>query len=88
MTQAVTYGELRQFLLQLGYEDHSGQYLVFEHPEQASALLRMASHDSEETMLDRDVVKVRSLLDLSGLLDRDQFDQWIRTRTGSSAATG
>lgn len=88
MNKSITYGELREFLLELGYEDKSGEYLIFEHPRAASAVVTLALHEWDELVLDRDLVAVRGVLDLSGVLDRERFDHWICDLTGSRAATG
>lgn len=86
MNPVVTYGQLHQFLLGLGFQDDSREHLLFVHPERANALLRFAFHEPDESMLERDLVKVRTLLDLSGLLDRDRFDEWVRELNPQRAA--
>ena len=85
MNHFATYGRLRDFLLDLGFEDRSGDYLAFSHPEVRSALLCMALHEPDEPMLERDVVKVRGVLELSGLMERDEFDAWVRNKRPQKA---
>jgi len=85
MNHPATYGRLREFLLQLGFEDRSGDYLALTHPKVRSALLCMAYHDPDEPMLERDVVKVRGVLELSGLMERDEFDAWVRNKRPQKA---
>ncbi len=88
MKHCVTYGQLHQLLLDLGFQDHSGEHLMYVHPEQANGLLRLAFHEGHELMLARDVVKVRALLDLSGIMERDEFERWTRDRKPHKAALG
>lgn len=86
MNHFATYGRLREFLPELGFEDRSGEYLAFTHPEVGSALLCMAYHEPDEPMLERDVVKVRGVLELSGLMERDEFDAWVRNKRPQKAS--
>ncbi|NLF71846.1 MAG: hypothetical protein GX575_22685 [Candidatus Anammoximicrobium sp.] len=80
MNHFAACGRLREFLLQLGFEDRSGDYLALTHPEVRNALLCMAYHEPDEPMLERDVVKLRGVLELSGLMERDEFDAWFRNK--------
>lgn len=36
-------------------------------------------------MLERDVVKVRGVFELSGLMERDEFDAWVRNKRPQKA---
>lgn len=88
MTSNITYSELGQFLLTLGYVDESGKYLTYRHSI-PSALVQMAWHDPNEPVLQRDLVKVGALLRLNGLLDREDFEKWIlTTKQQHEAAAG
>jgi hypothetical protein len=78
MNRSVTYADLREFLVGMGFEDQSSEYLVFRHPDHQGAALHMAFHEQDERLLERDLVRVRALLELSGLIERDEFDQWVR----------
>lgn len=84
MTTTPTYGDLRQLLLDLGFEDRSGEFLVFQHPQIRGALLQMAFHVPDEPMLSRDFSAARTLLELSGLMARDSFDAWGREQKAAS----
>ena len=75
MPSSVTYGELRRLLLNLGFEDQSGEYLVFHHAA-SCALVRLALHELSEAALDRDLVKVGAILELKGLLAANNFEHW------------
>lgn len=57
MNPRVTYGDLHRHLLDLGFDDVSGEHLVYQHPKAKAALLRMVQHDPEEPLLERDVVR-------------------------------
>jgi hypothetical protein len=86
MSASVTYGDLRRQLLDLGFEDQSGEHLVYQHPKVKAALLRMALHELGEPMLERDLVAARAVLELNGLMERDEFDQWVRDRKAQKVA--
>ena len=53
MQPFVTYGQLRQLLLELGFDEDTGKHLVFRHAG-TGALLRLALHEPDEAVLDRD----------------------------------
>ena len=76
MRSFLTYSQLGKLLLDLGFTDESGTHLVFRHPI-PSALVRMAYHEPDEPVLERDVVMVGTLLRLNGLMERDAFEQWV-----------
>ena len=88
MPSNITYSELGQFLLNLGFVDESGDYLVYRHSI-PSALVQMALHEPDEPVLERDLAKVGALLRLNGLVDRDEFEKWIlTTKQHHEAAAG
>ena len=88
MTSSVTFGQLGQLLLDLGFEDQTDEYLVFRHAT-PGALVRMALHEASEPVLERDLVKVRKLLELTNLLECDKFDQWVlESKRQHEAAAG
>ena len=78
MPSNITYSELGQFLLNLGFVDESGDYLIYRH-SLPSALVQMALHEPDEPVLERDLAKVGALLRLNGLVDRDEFEKWLLT---------
>lgn len=80
MNPSVTYGDLRRLLLDLGFEDHSGEHLIYQHRKVKAALLRMALHELDEPVLEHDLVAARAVLELKGLMERDEFDPWVRNR--------
>jgi hypothetical protein len=87
MTENLTYGDLRKLLLNLGFEDHSGEFLVYQHPQVRAALLQMAFHEPAEPLLKRDLSGARTLLDLCGLMERDSFDEWARDQKSQKAVS-
>ena len=76
MQSFVTYSQLGKLLLDLGFTDDSGTHLVFRHAI-PSALVRMAFHEPDEPVLERDLVMVGAILRLNGLRERDAFEQWV-----------
>lgn len=88
MNRSVTYGDLGQLFVGLGFEDRSGEYLIYQHPAVRAAVLRMAFHEPQEAMLERDVVAARAVLDLNALMERDDFDQWVRDQKTHKATIG
>ena len=79
MHPSVSYAQLCQLLRDLGFDEATGASLVFRHAS-TGTLVRLAWHEPDEAVLDRDLVKVRALLDLKGLLDAHAFDQWLQEK--------
>jgi len=79
MQPLVTYEQLRQFLLEQGFDEEPGEHLVFRHAE-TGTLVRLALHEPDEAVLERDLVKVRALLEQKRLLDAAAFDQWLQKK--------
>ena len=85
--RAITYGQLRRFLMELGFEDRSDKYLIFQHPDAAGAALHLAMHPLDEPVLGRDLASAKAVLALSGLMEREAFDRWVweeKTRAAAS----
>ncbi len=82
MPPLVTYTQLRQLLRDLGFDEESGEHLVFRH-SRTGTLVRLAWHEPGEAVLERDLVKVRVLLDSKGLLDAAAFNQWLLNKQGT-----
>ena len=76
MAPSPTYQQLRQLLVRLGFDEQTGEHLVFFHPG-TGTLVHLALHDPDDAILERDLVKVRALLELSRLLDAPAFDRWV-----------
>jgi hypothetical protein len=71
-----TYAQLRQLLRDLGFDEEVGEHLVYRHTL-TGTLVRLVLHEPGEGVLERDLVKVRTLLDLNALMDAAAFDQWV-----------
>lgn len=87
--KVVTYAQLRELLLEHGFEDKStGEYLVFHHAEKDTSIM-MAHHSLSTLALEHDVLQVRSTLDWNGLLAKDEFETWLdeaKVKSETSAA--
>ncbi len=77
----IPFVEFRSFLGQLGFvEKRVPKGRVLEHPDEGLLLFR--SYRDEEPVLPRDVLRIRKLFELRGLMEPDDFDaQLLRTNT-------
>ncbi len=74
----ITFGELREFLLEMGFSESSQQpnRIRFQHPATATVLLFRA-YDANETVNDREMVVVRRQLVDNGLIEGAAFDRFL-----------
>jgi hypothetical protein len=86
MDSFVTYADLRQLLLELGFEEEPAEFLRFHHSA-TDTLVRLAWHQPGEAVLDRDLVKIRTLLEVKGLLKPGAFEEWLSTKKRQPAAS-
>lgn len=87
LKQKITYGQLHQFLRDRGFSDrmvtlpNRPTAHVFQYQD-TDFLFLLAAHEADELALPHDVVHVRRMLDLKGLVDVDQFDLWMSRAEG------
>jgi hypothetical protein len=75
----VTLAQLRQFLEGFGFEfARQRDFLVFEHKE-SGAFLVLRRYRANDAIGEADLILVRQQLDYRGFLERDAFDQALRT---------
>ena len=74
----ITFEELRELLLELGFSESSPQpYRIrFEHRATETVLLFRA-YNSDETVNDRELVVVRRQLVDNGLIEAPAFDRFL-----------
>ena len=74
----VTYGELRQFLLKLGFAESTAQanQIRFEYSA-AGPILLFPAHDGTETVTTRDLVVIRRQLLDNGLVEPPAFERFL-----------
>jgi hypothetical protein len=83
MNSDITYGTLRQFLLDLGLTERNGQgALLFEHPDQGLLFLFRLYQPQDKVHM-KDLITVRKMLDERGLLPREQFERWTWQQTAA-----
>jgi hypothetical protein len=77
MPERVTYGQLREVLLSLGFkESRRGEGIGFEHPE-SDTLFLFRSYKDADKVQPAEVFHVRELLDARALLGADSFDRLL-----------
>jgi hypothetical protein len=77
----VTFGELRQLLMDLGFTvSKRGKFWYFEHKDSATNFLFRPYRVRERVTL-RDVNSTRHHLDWRGLLEPQAFDDLLRKAT-------
>jgi len=76
--QPVSFGVLRQFLLDLGFtmRFEPGQFARFDEEESKAWFLFPALHDNDPVPMPY-LVSVRKLLDDRGIFPREEFDKLL-----------
>ena len=73
----VTYGQLDKLLLSLGFKcrivDLDGDARVYKHDERPGATLILPAYPKRDKMLDYHLVAVRTILDLNGIVEAEDF---------------
>lgn len=89
LDSAVTYAQLREFLLDLGFRDISikDSHSAFRH-EPSNTVVLLAPYESGASVREIDLRSVRRLLTEKGLIDPDGFDAFVEDhRLASSTGT-
>jgi len=78
---AITFAELRQLLLDLGFtQTKRDKFWFFEHPPSDTVLtFRPYRANEKVTLIDRD--RTRQHLDWRGVLEEQRFDDLLRRAT-------
>ena len=77
----VTFEELRQLLLELGFtQAKRGKFWYFEHAA-SKAILAFRSYRARERVLIKDLDVTRQDLEWRGLLEPEAFDAWLTKAT-------
>lgn len=89
MNKTITYRQLFQFLKELGFVDKSipDSHVGFYH-ESTDTWLLFGLRDQQEAAAPHDIVKVRNVLDARGLMERDDFDEFIHSHQRGSRKRG
>jgi predicted RNA binding protein YcfA (HicA-like mRNA interferase family) len=87
MAEEVTYGQLSQVLLDLGFIEHTvpKSHAGYRHEESETVIL-LAPHASEDIARPLDVRYVRRVLNETGLLDAQEFDRRLAESYSSHTA--
>lgn len=81
MNSQITFGVLRQLLMEQGLTERNGQgALLFEHPS-LGTLFIFRLYRPDDTVHMKDLVTVRKMLDEQGLMDREAFERWTWQQT-------
>jgi hypothetical protein len=79
-SSAVAFAELRRFLNGLGFKDKRAENAwVFHHAEEGLIVFRLYRED--EAVDEGDLRSTRMFLDLRGLLDGKDFDDFVQRAT-------
>src|SRR5437870_1155098 len=77
MPERVTYGQLREVLLSLGFEEtRRAEGIGLEHPE-SDTLFLFRPYKQSEPVQPAEVFQVRELLDARALLGADSFNRLL-----------
>ena len=81
MTDDITYGQLEDALLALGFKKHigAGRGTQFTHPS-SDAIILLPVYTREEEARERHLVVTQAVLHEYGYLDRDEFHAFVRNR--------
>lgn len=76
-TRSVRLAEFTRFLNGLGYKPkRTEKALIFHHPSEGLIAFRV--YGEHERMDERDLQSTRRFLDLRGLVEKDDFDEFVR----------
>ena len=81
--KGIVFSEFSQFLQGLGYQDKSTDSAhVFQHPQEGLLLFR--NYRENENVDGRDLMTTRKFLDMRGLLNSTDFDNFLNRLTTSA----
>jgi hypothetical protein len=82
MTRTITYGTLLHFLHELGFVTKTvpGSHSVHNHQETGCQLV-YPTYEPGDPVKPHHLAATRRFLDEFGLVERDEFDEWLRQRS-------
>lgn len=81
MAKQVTNRQLRQLLLDLGFQSRKSvepKCLVFDHPDSGACVL-LPSNKEDDAARAADVISIRTHLHYRGHLDEEQFEHFVES---------
>jgi predicted RNA binding protein YcfA (HicA-like mRNA interferase family) len=84
----ITFGQLRQLLLDLGFTQTvtPKSHVFFAH-QRSGAETAVPVYRSNQIVAPHHLVMVRAMLDGKGLMDRDAFDEFVATASAERSAS-
>ncbi len=84
----ITFGQLRQWLLDMGFtETVTPKSHVFFAHQPSGAELALPIYRSNRIVLPHHLMSVRSMLDANGLMDKDDFDDFVASASVKQSAS-
>jgi hypothetical protein len=84
----ITFGQLRRLLLDLGFtETVTPKSHVFFAHQPSGAELALPIYRSNRIVLPHHLVSVRVTLDANGLMDKDDFDDFVASASVQQSAS-
>ena len=84
----ITFGQLRQLLLDLGFtETVTPKSHVFFAHQPSGAEVALPIYRSNRIVLPHHLVSVRMMLDANGLMDKDDFDDFVAAVSTKQSAS-
>jgi predicted RNA binding protein YcfA (HicA-like mRNA interferase family) len=84
----VTFAELRRMLLDMGFTETvvPGSHVFFAH-QPSGAEVALPIYRSNRMVLPHHLITVRIMLDAKGLMDRDDFDDFVASASAKQSAS-
>jgi predicted RNA binding protein YcfA (HicA-like mRNA interferase family) len=84
----ITFGRLRQLLLDLGFSETvtPKSHVFFAH-QRSGAEAALPIYRSNRIVLPHHLMTVRVMLDAKGLMDKDDFDDFVASASAKQSAS-
>lgn len=80
MSKTLTYRQLFEFLVSLGFEERPGEFPTFVRTDIPDTWFAFGKHGIDHTVYEHDILNVGFMLDARGILDRDEFDAFVGSK--------
>ena len=78
MTKTISYRQLFELLQSLGFEDRSNaKHIAFVQDDEWKRYFLFGRHGLDAAVFPHDILKVRGLLNDTGILDAEAFDSFV-----------
>ena len=84
----VTFAELRRLLLDMGFTEAvtPGSHVFFAH-QPSGAEVALPIYRANRLVLPHHLITVRMMLDAKGLMDRDDFEEYVASASANQSAS-